>query len=268
MSAQSDRRRTRHASRRRDGRRQRDPVLAQEPAQPAQAVAPALRRRRRCSSRPSSGSRPWSRAERTWIITGADQAEAVRAQLPELPADNVVAEPCPRDTAACVGLAATIVARHDPEGTMIVMPADHVIEPGALFRKTARAAAARDRRRPHGVRHLRHQADPPRDRLRLHRARRVAGRRRRDRAPPGRPVPREARPADRRDSSWPRAGSPGTRASSSGAPGPSSTPWPSTVPGSPRPSTGSAQALGTARRGRRRSPANTPRWSGCRSTRP
>src|SRR5438067_1082523 len=80
--------------------------------------------------------------ERIAIITGADQAEAVRAQLPDLPASNVVAEPCPRDTAACVGLAAEIVARSDPEGTMIVMPADHVIEPGELFRKTARAAVA------------------------------------------------------------------------------------------------------------------------------
>src|SRR5437588_13005393 len=65
--------------------------------------------------------------ERTWIITGADQADAVRAQLPRLPAGHVVAEPCPRDTAQCVGLAASIVAREDPDGTMIVMPADHVI---------------------------------------------------------------------------------------------------------------------------------------------
>jgi mannose-1-phosphate guanylyltransferase len=81
-------------------------------------------------------------AGRIAVITGADQAEAVRAQLPELPAANVVSEPCPRDTAACVGLAATIVARSDPEGTMIVMPADHVIEPGALFRNTVRAAVA------------------------------------------------------------------------------------------------------------------------------
>jgi mannose-1-phosphate guanylyltransferase len=81
-------------------------------------------------------------AERTLIITGADQAEATAALLPELPARNVVAEPCPRDTAACVGLAAQIVARSDPEATMVVMPADHVIEPGALFRKTVRAAVS------------------------------------------------------------------------------------------------------------------------------
>src|SRR4051812_26680131 len=80
--------------------------------------------------------------ERTLIITGADQAEAVRAQLPQLPAENVVAEPCPRDTAPCVGLAASLVARADPEGTMIVMPADHVIQPAEKFLATVRAAAA------------------------------------------------------------------------------------------------------------------------------
>lgn len=77
---------------------------------------------------------------RVLVITGADQADAVRAQLPDLPAGNVVSEPCPRDTAPCVGLAAAIIARADPDGTMIVMPADHVIRPDEPFRATVRAA--------------------------------------------------------------------------------------------------------------------------------
>jgi mannose-1-phosphate guanylyltransferase len=77
---------------------------------------------------------------RTYIITGADQAEATKAQLPDLPAANVVAEPCPRDTAACVGLAALIVAKADPDGAMIVMPADHVIQPVERFLATVKAA--------------------------------------------------------------------------------------------------------------------------------
>ncbi len=76
----------------------------------------------------------------TWVITGADQAAAVREQLAAVPASNVVAEPCPRDTAACVGLAAAIIARHDPEGIMLVMPADHVIQPDSKFQATVRAA--------------------------------------------------------------------------------------------------------------------------------
>ncbi len=85
---------------------------------------------------------PMVTPDRTLIITGSDQADAVRAQLPDLPPENVVAEPCPRDTAPCVGLAAQIVARKDPGGTMIVMPADHVIQPADTFRTTVRAALA------------------------------------------------------------------------------------------------------------------------------
>ena len=49
--------------------------------------------------------------ERILIITGADQAEATREQLPQLPSANVIAEPCPRDTAPCVALAAARIAR-------------------------------------------------------------------------------------------------------------------------------------------------------------
>ena len=83
---------------------------------------------------------PMVAPEHILIITGADQAEAVRAQLTDLPPGNVVAEPCPRDTAPCVGLAAAIVVKKDPDGTMIVMPADHVIRPAETFLKTVRAA--------------------------------------------------------------------------------------------------------------------------------
>jgi mannose-1-phosphate guanylyltransferase len=80
--------------------------------------------------------------DRVLVVTGADQAEATRAQLRDLPVENVIAEPCPRDTAPCVALAAGIVASKDPDGTMIVMPADHVIEPVEAFRTTVRAAVA------------------------------------------------------------------------------------------------------------------------------
>ena len=132
--------------------------------------------------------------DRIVIITGADQAEATRAQLPDLPAGNVIAEPAPRDTAPCVGLAAGIVANKDPDGTMIVMPADHVIEPAEAFRATVRAAVAVIDRRPDRAGHFRHHADPPGDRIRLHRAGRAAGDSRRDPRQSGRPVPREARP--------------------------------------------------------------------------
>jgi mannose-1-phosphate guanylyltransferase len=77
---------------------------------------------------------------RLWVITGADQAVASRVQLPSVPASNVIAEPCPRDTAACIGLAAITLAHSDPDATMIVMPADHVIDPVDGFLATVRVA--------------------------------------------------------------------------------------------------------------------------------
>jgi mannose-1-phosphate guanylyltransferase len=78
--------------------------------------------------------------ERVLVVTGADQAEAVRAQLPDVPPRNVLAEPCPRDTAPCVGLAAAAIARTDPDGVMIVLAADHVIRPIDAFARTVSAA--------------------------------------------------------------------------------------------------------------------------------
>ena len=81
-------------------------------------------------------------SQRVLVVTGADQAAATQAQLPGLPPENIVAEPCPRDTAACVGLAAWIIRKKDPQGTMVVIAADHVIEPAADFRATVRAAAS------------------------------------------------------------------------------------------------------------------------------
>src|SRR5205085_5511653 len=80
-------------------------------------------------------------AERTWVITGSAHTAEARAQLPELPADHVVGEPVGRDTAACIGLGAALIARDDPQATVVVMPADHVIEPAAEFQRAAQAAA-------------------------------------------------------------------------------------------------------------------------------
>lgn len=79
--------------------------------------------------------------ERTWILTGAAYTHESAVQLPEIPRDQVVGEPCRRDTAPCVGLGAALIAKADPDATMIVMPADHLIEPEREFHRAAMAAA-------------------------------------------------------------------------------------------------------------------------------
>lgn len=78
--------------------------------------------------------------ERTLIVTNEKQAPAIAQQLPELPSDSILGEPCRRDTAPCIGLAALHVSRNDPDAVMAVMPADHVIRPEATFQQAIRQA--------------------------------------------------------------------------------------------------------------------------------
>ena len=62
-----------------------------------------------------------------FVVTNKLQRTAVAKQLPALPAENIIVEPVGRNTAPCIGLAAMFVHRLDPNGVMVVLPADHVI---------------------------------------------------------------------------------------------------------------------------------------------
>jgi len=64
---------------------------------------------------------------RVVVVTGQAHADAVRAQLPDLSSQDVVAEPSPRDSMPAIGLAAAIVERRDPEAVIGSFAADHVI---------------------------------------------------------------------------------------------------------------------------------------------
>lgn len=76
------------------------------------------------------------------IATNVKLAEPIARQLPELSGDAILGEPCKRDTAPCIGLAAIRVSQDDPEATMVVMPSDHVIRPEQDFQAAIRFAAA------------------------------------------------------------------------------------------------------------------------------
>src|SRR5579872_3730358 len=71
-----------------------------------------------------------------FIITNAVQAPEVRRQLSRLPKQNVIAEPCGRDTCAAVTLGAAIVGARSTTAVMAVLPADHVIPGEKKFQQT------------------------------------------------------------------------------------------------------------------------------------
>jgi mannose-1-phosphate guanylyltransferase len=84
----------------------------------------------------------WIPAERSWIVTNKAHAAETQRQLPSLPSANILQEPCGRNTAPCIGLAALQVAAHDPDGLMLVMPADHFVPDAAAFRKAVERAVS------------------------------------------------------------------------------------------------------------------------------
>lgn len=80
--------------------------------------------------------------ERLMVVTGVAHQDAVRGQLSDLPAEQVVAEPTPRDSMAAIGLAAALIERRDPDAVMGSFAADHVIADAEAFRACVREAAA------------------------------------------------------------------------------------------------------------------------------
>ncbi len=76
---------------------------------------------------------PWIPADQTWVVTGERLAALTQEHLPDVPASQILKEPAARNTAACVGLAALCLTVVDPDATMLVMPADHVIADQRLF---------------------------------------------------------------------------------------------------------------------------------------
>ncbi len=61
------------------------------------------------------------------VMTNEIYSALVLSQLPELSGDQVLFEPVRRNTAPCIAWAAWHIAARDPQASMIVCPADHLI---------------------------------------------------------------------------------------------------------------------------------------------
>jgi mannose-1-phosphate guanylyltransferase len=78
---------------------------------------------------------------RILILTSVKYKAVAQQTLPQIPPENFVYEPCLRDTASAMGLAATVLRTKCAAATMIVLTADQIIEPADQF-NTAIADAA------------------------------------------------------------------------------------------------------------------------------
>ncbi|HDP67247.1 MAG TPA: mannose-1-phosphate guanylyltransferase [Candidatus Marinimicrobia bacterium] len=73
--------------------------------------------------------------KKIYIIAGQNLAEVINREIPELPERNLIIEPSGKNTAPCIGLAATTIIQKDPNAVMGIFPADHLITDIRAFKK-------------------------------------------------------------------------------------------------------------------------------------
>lgn len=73
--------------------------------------------------------------ENFWVVTSASYVDIVREQLPEIPAENILAEPCARNTAPCIAYACWKIRQKDQDANIVVTPSDALVIDGDEFRR-------------------------------------------------------------------------------------------------------------------------------------
>ena len=80
--------------------------------------------------------------DRFWVVTSERYVDLVREQLPDVPVDQILAEPEPRNTAPCIAYASWKIVHRDPEANIVVTPADALVLKTAEFAEVIRKALA------------------------------------------------------------------------------------------------------------------------------
>ena len=73
--------------------------------------------------------------ENVWIVTNKRYFDIVREQLPEVPKENILLEPCRRNTAPCIAYVSWRIKSKDPDANIVVSPSDHIVTNPMEFRR-------------------------------------------------------------------------------------------------------------------------------------
>lgn len=76
--------------------------------------------------------------DNVWVVTNKNYADVVRQQLPEIPADHVLCEPCRRNTAPCIAYVSWRIKSQDAKANVVVTPSDHIVTNVEEFRRVIR----------------------------------------------------------------------------------------------------------------------------------
>lgn len=72
--------------------------------------------------------------EHLYVVVAGDYAKKVKEQLPEIPEENILAEPSPKGSAAAAGLAAIHILKKNPDAVISTLASDHLIKKEGEFR--------------------------------------------------------------------------------------------------------------------------------------
>lgn len=79
-------------------------------------------------------------AENIFVVTSYEYADIVKEQIPNIPQENIVSEPCRKNTAPCIAFISFKIMQSNPDATLIIAPADHLILDNITFEQTCQKA--------------------------------------------------------------------------------------------------------------------------------
>lgn len=77
-----------------------------------------------------------------WVVTNSKYADIVKQQLPEVPENNILCEPCRRNTAPCIAYVSWRIKSKDPKANIVVTPSDHVVMDVKEFQRVVKMCMA------------------------------------------------------------------------------------------------------------------------------
>ncbi len=78
--------------------------------------------------------------ENIWIVTSDKYADLVKEQLPEIPDDNILKEPCRRNTAPCIAYVSWKIKARSSKANVVVTPSDHIVMNVPEFQRVIKSA--------------------------------------------------------------------------------------------------------------------------------
>lgn len=78
--------------------------------------------------------------ENVWVVTNASYVQKVHEQLPEIPVENILSEPCRRNTAPCICYVSWRIKSKNPKANIVVTPSDHIVTDTIEFQRVIKSA--------------------------------------------------------------------------------------------------------------------------------